>query len=536
MDFQKLLLDAGKALCKDEVKALAFLCTDLLGRNPASVESASDLFSRLVDQDHLCAERPHLLSELLSIINRKRLARDLGLPDREPTIISSYRVFLYSLSEDLTTSDLKDLKFLLRDQLPRRKLEENVTTLEVFLEMEHMDLINDTDLNLLEDKIRNVCPMLVENFNEFKTQQVRHNSYVAQETSRPRSETFHFGSNQIPQPLGRTCSNEMPTEEMPMSLAESTMHSSNTSMDFLPDFQLGLSNASIQTSGYFSNNVRNDAVVSLQENQTSSGMQMSPTTNTNTVLETYPMTAVTRGICLIINNYDFTKSLTRLMKRDGTMIDKECLEKVFKWLGFKVEVQKDCTCERMLSVMKELGGRNHSQMDSLVCCILSHGQEGSVYGVDGKTVTIRKLMEPFNGLNCSSLAGKPKLFFIQACQGKNEQAAVYLEADGPVLSDAIEATHSIPSDADFLLGMSTVPSFVSYREKKNGTWFIQSLCQHLVQNVPRSVDLVSILTIVNSDVSRKTDSTGVKKQMPQPAFSLTKKVVFPIPAASSPVL
>ncbi|TKS67174.1 Caspase-8 [Collichthys lucidus] len=448
MDFQKLLLDAGKALCKDEVKALAFLCTDLLGRNPASVESASDLFSRLVDQDHLCAERPHLLSELLSIINRKRLGRDLGLPDREPTIISPY-----SLSEDLTTSDLKDLKFLLRDQLPRRKLEENVTTLEVFLEMEHMDLINDTDLNLLEDKIRIVCPMLVENFNKFRTQQVR-----------------------------------------------------------------------------------NDAVVSLQENQTSSGMQMSPTTNTNTVVETYAMTAGTRGICLIINNYDFTKSPTRLMKRDGTMIDKECLEKVFKWLGFEVEVQKDCTCERMLSVMKELGGRNHSQMDSLVCCILSHGQEGSVYGVDGKTVTIRKLMEPFNGLNCSSLAGKPKLFFIQACQGKNEQAAVYLEADGPVLSDAIEATHSIPADADFLLGMSTVPSFVSYREKKNGTWFIQSLCQHLVQNVPRSVDLVSILTIVNSDVSRKTDSTGVKKQMPQPAFSLTKKVVFPIPAASPPVL
>lgn len=45
--------------------------------------------------------------------------------------------------------------------------------------MEHMDLINDTDLNLLEDKIRNVCPMLVENFNEFKTQQGKGKAVLA---------------------------------------------------------------------------------------------------------------------------------------------------------------------------------------------------------------------------------------------------------------------------------------------------------------------------------------------------------------------
>lgn len=50
----------------------------------------------------------------------------------------------------------------------------------------------------------------------------------------------------------------------------------------------------------------------------------------------------------------------------------------------------------------------------------------------------------------------------------------------------------------------------------------------------RGIDLVSILTKVNADVSKRTDSTGVKKQMPQPAFSLTKKVVFRIPRAPPP--
>ncbi|KAM9346833.1 caspase-8 [Symphorus nematophorus] len=534
MDFQKLLLEVGKALRKDEVKALAFLCTDLLCRNPTSVESASDLFSRLADQDHLSPEKPHLLTELLYIVQRTRLARDLRLPDQAPTaIISPYRKLLYSLSEELTDEDLKDMKFLLNKKLPRRKLEENVTALEVFLEMEHMDLISETHLDLLETIIEQVCPVLKEKINQFKEQQVLHTRLVAQETSRPRSQTYPFETNKALHE--RTFLAEMP------SLAESSMNSFNTSVDrggheaLLP----GMTGLSTESSTF--KDVRSDASAFSHENKTSSGTLMSPTTDTNTeVLGTYPMTSPKRGFCLIINNYDFTKSKNGLLKREGTMIDEDCLQKVFKWLSFEVETLRDCTGERMLSVMQELGRRSHSQMDCLVCCILSHGLEGSVYGVDGLTVTISKLMEPFNGSNCSSLTEKPKLFFIQACQGTKEQKPVYIESDSPahglIRSDAIEARNSIPSDADFLLGMATVPSYVSFRERKNGTWFIQTLCQNLVRMVPRGLDLVSILTKVNADVSQKTDSTGVKKQMPQPAFSLTKKVVFPIPKAPPPSL
>lgn len=170
----------------------------------------------------------------------------------------------------------------------------------------------------------------------------------------------------------------------------------------------------------------------------------------------------------------------------------ESLHKVFKWLGFDVETQRDCKAEKMLSIMRELAGRNHSQFECLVCCILSHGEEGSVYGVEGRTVTYRELMEPFSGINCSSLAEKPKLFFIQACQGNREQRAVNIEADGPtgslVQNDAVVAKDSIPSDADFLLGMATVASFISFRERAKGTWFIQSLCENLIGMVPRLVN------------------------------------------------
>lgn len=152
----------------------------------------------------------------------------------------------------------------------------------------------------------------------------------------------------------------------------------------------------------------------------------------------------------------------------------------------------------MLSALKELGGRDHSHMDCLVCCVLSHGKEQSVYGVDGNTVSIQQLTEPFNGTKCPSLAGKPKLFFIQACQGDREQRPVFIQTDGPAHSrsrsgslvqrDAVGIRDSIPADADFLLGMATVSSFASYRDKISGTWYIQTLCRKLVQLVPRLAD------------------------------------------------
>lgn len=308
-----------------------------------------------------------------------------------------------------------------------------------------------------------------------------------------------------------------------------------------------LSNLNTEASSHASVKVKCDALVIPQAKEISSEKPTSQTTKINTEgLETYPMTAAKRGVCLIINNYDFTKSklnpvlLKPLQNREGTMADERCLTEVFKWLGFEVVVRQDCDSRKMLSELKELGRQDHSQMDCLVCCILSHGREGSVYGVDGHPVPLKDLMEQVNGSKCFSLAVKPKLFFIQACQGNNEQRPVFIEADGPsrgaVCTDAVVPKESIPCDADVLLAMATVPNFVSFRERTKGTWFIQSLCKNLVEMVPSRCDLVSIMTKVNADVSRMTDTTHVKKQMPQPAFTLRKRVIFPIPKADPPVL
>ena len=61
-----------------------------------------------------------------------------------------------------------------------------------------------------------------------------------------------------------------------------------------------------------------------------------------------------------------------------------------------------------------------SDLSCLVLFILTHGEEnGILYGYD-KNFTINKhIIEELLPKNCPGLAAKPKLLFLQACQGEN---------------------------------------------------------------------------------------------------------------------
>ncbi|KAK2888973.1 hypothetical protein Q8A67_014348 [Cirrhinus molitorella] len=250
----------------------------------------------------------------------------------------------------------------------------------------------------------------------------------------------------------------------------------------------------------------------------------------STQRELYSMSNRPHGYCLIINNFNFEG--TSLGNRRGTHKDKDDLTRVFKKMSFKVEVQEDLQASDMQNVIKEFAGRDHSQMDAFVCCILSHGEKGSVLGIDGKPVPIRELTQPF--AECHTLVKKPKLFFIQACQGKEAQKGVLMKdgqenpiEEGIFEEDSHTATsHSVPVDADFLIGIATVESYRSFRHIKDGSIFIQELCNQLESGCPKKEDIHSILTKVNNIVSAKI-LQGCK-QMPEVRYTLTKTLILPI--------
>uniref|UniRef100_A0A4W5L9S0 Caspase-8 n=2 Tax=Hucho hucho TaxID=62062 RepID=A0A4W5L9S0_9TELE len=240
----------------------------------------------------------------------------------------------------------------------------------------------------------------------------------------------------------------------------------------------------------------------------------------------YRMTSRPRGHCLIINNVHFNK----LEERRGSDKDGDVLTDVFQWLGFKVTVLLDQTAVQACKELKRFGEEKHG--DAFVCCVLSHGDKGVIYGTDDEPISTNDLFSPFNGTNCSSLIGKPKAFFIQACRGHDNQARVQLEADN-------NPGHQIyiPADADFLVAMATVDNYRSFRLPNKGSWFIQTLCKQLKQGCPRGDDILTILTQVNRDVSQKDerywDNTAEEskqaKQMPEPKYTLTKRLVFTVP-------
>ncbi|XP_010197451.1 caspase-8 [Colius striatus] len=247
------------------------------------------------------------------------------------------------------------------------------------------------------------------------------------------------------------------------------------------------------------------------------------------IVGTYKMKNNPHGYCLILNNYVF-KNPPEI--REGTVKDGEAVKRVFNWLQFETVEHMDLEAEQMYAKVKEYSKKDHSNMDCFVCFILSHGKKDKIIGVDGEFVNIKDLLSFFSGSNCPSLAGKPKLFFIQACQGSEGHPFVTIKED---FSDHLErdATPlaSIPDQADILVGMATVEDYECYRCPSSGSIYIQCLCDKMQLLCPIRKDLISILTEVNKEVAGKVLKGWT--QMPKITSTLRKQLILETPQCQS---
>ncbi|XP_056453265.1 caspase-8-like [Gadus chalcogrammus] len=274
-----------------------------------------------------------------------------------------------------------------------------------------------------------------------------------------------------------------------------------------------------------------------------------PETKSQKTDDKYPITSKPTGLCVIINNENFHDKTNR----SGTEKDAESLADVFSWLGFQVLMCKDQAASDMAQVTKlladleDLAGLKTFKLevlsdgrftplsvlpqhgDAFVCCVLSHGEEKVVLGVDRKLLAISDITSAFNGEHCPALLGKPKVFFIQACQGHSLQAGFAVD-DSISQRQMKEDYH--PIGADFLVSKATVGKYQSLRHPISGSIFIQSLCEQLRKGCNRGEDILEILVRVNADVSKKDfvktkDQEKVWKQMPEFGnVTLNRKLVF----------
>ena len=131
----------------------------------------------------------------------------------------------------------------------------------------------------------------------------------------------------------------------------------------------------------------------------------------------YKMNKPTRGIAVIINNKDFLRSsgngpLPHVM---APMLTAMPWQSCSGLRSLMLEFTYNQTRAEIRRITKELAITNHTPYDAFVFSILTHGEEGVIYGTDG-TMAIKDLTAIFK--DCSTLVGKPKMFFFQACQGK----------------------------------------------------------------------------------------------------------------------
>ena len=277
------------------------------------------------------------------------------------------------------------------------------------------------------------------------------------------------------------------------------------------------------------------------------------------------------GLALIIVNETFRHHPEHpekevLSTRDCADQDLGRLNKLWTSLGYHVRVERDLTAEQIKSLFDDIRAEGDAKStiqkgdDSFVCCISSHGTwdpalgTDVVYGVEGvwlvkegqvvvkgavdiKALAYEKLSPLQHG--CPKLKGRPKLFFTQACRGKDH---------GRVTDDGTMGTGKVfmppkrlPRETDFLFAYATAPGNKAYRNPSDGephrpygSFFITYLCQYL-DDYAHKLPLVPILEALSQqqtaleepyDVHTKDGNTVIARQSPNFSSSLRGPVFF----------
>ncbi|XP_009558078.2 caspase-8 [Cuculus canorus] len=459
-DFNKLLFDISEALATSELAALKFLSLEFIPMSRLeAIQRPQDFFKVLKERNMIEARNLSFLKELLFRISRidllethlgssrEEMERELQIPGTAK--VSAYRQLLYGIAEDLTPEDVKNVKFLLQEQIPKNKLQNNASMLKVLLEMEKNGIINENDLAVLKDILKRLRADVKKKIDTYEEKRKENDS-----------------QEKLPYP--------------------------------------------VPVSGH-------------------PARQGAEGETPRLLVETYKMKNNPHGYCVILNNYIFKNPCEN---REGTVKDGDAVKRVFNWLQFETIEHMDLEAKQIWEKVKEYSQKDHSNMDCFVCFIFSHGEKDKIKGTDGRVVNIKDLLSCFSGSNCPSLAGKPKLFFIQACQGSVGHPAVVVEEDfsDHLETDAVPLT-SIPDRADILVGMATVEDCECYRCTETGSIYIQCLCDKMELLCPLRKDLITILTEVNKEVGRKVLKGW--KQMPKITSTLRKQLIFPIPQCQS---
>lgn len=223
----------------------------------------------------------------------------------------------------------------------------------------------------------------------------------------------------------------------------------------------------------------------------------------------YPMGSNPKGHALILN----INNIKDRDERTGSDVDMANLKKLFKGLGYIVHPKVDLTERQFKNVIYEFINICESEKaNSIVVFIMSHGEaakdstrSSDILAADGITINTDWIIEQF--VQEKLTKNIPKLFFIQACRGKNSDFGwKHCDGENNCLQNDSTYMYSIGSNIqrrykDVFIAYATIPGYTAKRDPIDGTWFVQKFCEVIRKNA-YNTDLNTMMRMVDTEIEK----------------------------------
>lgn len=472
-----LIHQIQEELDKEEEEMMVFLCRDL-----APDLATADLKEILLALNEREKLTPAGLSELVYRVKRFDLLRRILNTEKETVeahlarslrLIPDYRVLMVEINENLEKDEVGSLGFLLRDYAPRMKMAKDKSFLALIIDLEKLNLVSPTQLDLIENCFRSIHRIdLIRKIQKYKN--------------------------------------------------EALMSSIHSQAVYVNAHQASLPNLNLIDPPYTSRiqkenreKLQNGSSLTLAEPVRMS-IQESGSVPCKTSDDLYRMQSQPLGICLII---------------DCIGNDTDVLEETFKGLGYDVHCHRYLSIRSMNDTLREVARwQKHRNCDSFICVLVSRGNSQSIFCTDHtfSGFPLEQIKKHFTADSCPELLGKPKLFFIQnyIVSENEEECTSLLEVDGK--SENFSAKVSIPQGADILWSHCKVDVSTLEQSPASSSYYLRCLVELLRNPYKRKLCILDIHMELNKKVYDWNTTADPSQQYSLLLqHTLRKKLSFP---------
>ncbi|CAM4684995.1 unnamed protein product [Lepidochelys olivacea] len=225
---------------------------------------------------------------------------------------------------------------------------------------------------------------------------------------------------------------------------------------------------------------------------------------------------------VIIVNYEFHSRTESLSPRKGAKREADKLFKALSKLNYAVKLHYDQTAQEIEEIYQQESREEHG--DCFVSILSSHGEEGAIYDCRGELVKLTRIFQMLSPQRCPVLAGKPKIFFIQACRGNKMDPGVWVETDSArPPADSFSHYLSIPDSTAVMFACS--PGYSAFLNPL-GSMFLQTLLEFL-EGDERHLELARLMTRISWKVAFHCEAKGQykgNKEMPCFVTNMVREV------------